>query len=236
MGLCRRGVRPHVTIPTCSTCAAAACRRHRTDARLQPRRASCGCRRVRRCARPERYSASSAIRWARASPRARQRCEPRGLASVVLVDPPVSGPGRRAYPAQAAVVRRFDGARARRHGCRSDARVLSDMDGRANCSCAPNGCTPATSARCWRVIRRLSYRRYPRRLPHVSRAVATDHGTSAATSCATRKSPRCNALTPAHASIVACAECRPHDSLGQRSRAFTPRSAISSARRSPIDR
>ncbi len=44
----------------------------------------------------------SAIPWAAASPCAPPASKPKGLARLVIVDPPVSGPGRRAYPANLA--------------------------------------------------------------------------------------------------------------------------------------
>ncbi|AHI24984.1 esterase/lipase [Komagataeibacter xylinus E25] len=54
-----------------------------------------------------------------------------GIAALVLVDPPVSGPGPQALPIQPAMVCRFHPPCAQGHGCRSDAPLLPHMDRRA---------------------------------------------------------------------------------------------------------
>ncbi len=79
-----------------------------------------------------------------------------GSTRLVLVDPPVSGPGRRAYPAQPAVVRRLDPPDAAHGtGVEAHARPSARPGPRRSCGCAPSGCTPATSARSLASLRGL---------------------------------------------------------------------------------
>lgn len=97
------------------------------------------------------------------------RSHPAGLTRLVLIDPPVSGPGRRPYPANLAWY--VDSMAAALAAPASMPCAASVRPGRtSNCACGRNGCTLAMSARCWKAskgftptIFTATYRMWPSR-------------------------------------------------------------------------
>ena len=73
------------------------------------------------------------------------RSKPAGLRCLVLADPPVSGPGRRPYPAKLPWY--VDSMAQARQGMDAEAmRAFCPAGPTRSASCAPSGCIPATSA------------------------------------------------------------------------------------------
>lgn len=102
----------------------------------------------------ERYTLVGHSMGGRIAVRAASK-QPQGLASLVIVDPPVSGPGRRAYPANLAWY--VDSIRQATHGMTAeDMKAFCPPGPRPNASCARSGCIPAMSPPSCRALQTLA--------------------------------------------------------------------------------